>query len=237
MSELVREMFSHVDGFTVSFKKDGLANMGGGLFVREGGLFHQLHGDVLRALVDDQVRTEGHPSYGGLSGRDLMALVVGLRRVTDPAYLSHRIGQVRTLGEELRRRDLPIVTPVGGHAVYLEVDEFFRGTQMRPGDFGGVALSALLLAGFGHRTGEVGAFNFGIYDPDTGEERLPPFNYLRFAVPRLRYEAEDLRAVAEAMRVLHEARSRIPAVDVVHGRELPLRYFKARLRFREGSGT
>jgi tryptophanase len=233
IEEIVHEMLSWCDGFLVSFKKDGMVNMGGGLFLRKDGALQRSFPGLAAELTDAQVACEGNPTYGGLSGRDIMALVHGLRMSTDLAYLGHRIGQVRSLGEGLARAGVPVSLPTGGHAVYLEIDQFFADTKMKREDFGGVALSASLLAAFGHRTCELGCFSFGKVDPLTGEDRLPELNYLRFAIPRLRYEQQDIDAVVCAVDALYRLRHHISPVDIVYGRELSLRHFKARLRFRD----
>lgn len=233
VAEIVREMFSYVDGFLVSFKKDGMVNMGGGLFLRKDGRLQGKVPGLASRLTDEQIAREGNPTYGGLSGRDIMALVEGLRTSTRVDYLEHRIEQVRILGEELAARDVPVILPTGGHAVYIDIDRFFEGTAMQRGDFGGVAVSASLLAAFGHRTCELGCFAFGKVDPETGVDQLPELNFLRMAVPRLRYERQDLMAVAHAMGLLYQMRHQVSPVDIVYGRELSLRHFKARLEFRD----
>lgn len=232
IKDIVHEMFSHADGFTISFKKDGLTNMGGGLFLRAGGLFIKKYPQIPAVLLDYQILKEGHPTYGGLSGRDIMALATGLAAVTGTEYLTYRVNQVREFGEGMYSRGVPIVMPVGGHAVYIDVDKFFEGTQMKPDDFGGVALCAVLLAAYGHRACELGYFTFGQFDRVKRVEVFPEVNFVRFAVPRLRYEKQDLDAVAEAMRVLHVNREEVPGVRVTYGRELPLRHFKARFEFK-----
>jgi tryptophanase len=233
--EIVKEMFSYVDGFTISFKKDGLVNMGGGIFLRDEGLFFQKYPQIPDALMSYQITKEGHPTYGGLSGRELMALTAGLQIVVKEEYLSHRIQQVQDFGHGMHRRGLPVLRPVGGHAVYLDVDRFFSDTNMKPDDFGGISLTAVLLSAYGHRACEIGNFSFGHFDRKTGKEVHPDVNFVRFAVPRLRYEKEDLDSVAETVKLLHEHRDRIPPVEVTYGRSLPLRHFKARFRFRSKS--
>jgi len=234
--DIVKEMFSYVDGFTMSFKKDGLSNMGGGLFLREDGYFIRRYPDIPDALFNYQVMKEGHPTYGGLAGREIMALVVGLRTVTQEKYLTHRVNQVQMFGQAMVERGIPILTPAGGHAIYLDVNEFFQGTSLEPGDFAGISFTALLLAGYGHRACELGNFALGSYDEETGKTRLPEVNFVRFAIPRLRYERQDLDSVVEAVQSLHKNRDKIPAVEVTHGRELSLRHFKARFKFRAGKG-
>lgn len=233
VSDIVREMFSHIDGFTISFKKDGLVNMGGGLFFKDGGLFVTRYPQIPDALMSYQIIKEGHPTYGGLSGRELMALTVGLEIVVKEEYLSHRIQQVQDFGGSMHQKGLPVLRPVGGHAVYVDINRFFADTQMKPEDFGGISLTAVLLSAYGHRACEIGNFSFGHYDTRRGKEVSPDVNFVRFAVPRLRYEREDLDSVAEAVRILFDHRDRIPPVEVTYGRELPLRHFKARFRFKD----
>ena len=231
--EIVHEMFSYADGFTISFKKDGLSNIGGGLFLRNKGLFMSRFPKMSDKLLNWQILKEGHPTYGGMSGRDIMALVTGLQTVTKDGYLRYRISQVQRFGESMQSRGIPVVMPIGGHAVYVDVDAFFEETALNRGDYGGISLAAVLLAGYGHRACELGCFAFGQYNPDTKTETFPESNYLRFAVPRLRYEHQDLESVAEAMRIVYERRDEIPGVSVTYGRELPLRHFKARFEFKK----
>lgn len=233
IKDIVKEMFSYADGFTISFKKDGLVNMGGGLFLKDKGLFIGKYPQMLNALTDYQIIKEGNPTYGGLSGRDMMTISVGLKTATNEEYLNHRINQVRDFGEDMHRKGLPVMTPIGGHAVYLDVDMFFEGTNIRKEDFGGISLTAVLLAAYGHRACELGCFAFGSYDKENGKETFPEINFVRFAVPRLRYEKQDLDSVAEAMKALYESRHEIPPVKVTYGKELALRHFKARFEFKK----
>lgn len=230
--EIVREIFSLVDGFTISFKKDGLVNMGGGLFIRDKGIFMKKYPKICNELLDYQIVKEGHPTYGGMSGRDILALVEGLDTVVKEDYLKYRIDQVQRFGQNMSDSGIPIITPVGGHAVYLDINKFFLGTKMKPEDFGGIALTALLLSGYGHRACELGYFAFGSYDKKTHKEIHPDVNFVRFAVPRLRYEDQDLSACADAVKTLYENRDLIPKIEVVYGRDLTLRHFKARFAFR-----
>lgn len=231
LKEIVKEMFSYVDGFTISFKKDGLVNIGGGLFLRSNGLFMKKYPQIPAAILDHQIVKEGHPTYGGMSGRDIMALSVGLSIVTRQDYLDYRIRQVRDFGDKMHSFGIPVVRPIGGHAVYLDVTRFFKDTRFSKNDFAGVSLTAVLLAAFGHRAVELGNFAFGYFDAKAKKEVLPEVNFVRFAIPRLRYEREDLDAVAQAVKVLHQEKDKIPKVKVVYGRNLPLRHFKARFEF------
>lgn len=233
INEIVREMFTHADGFTISFKKDGLANMGGGLFLKKDGRAMQKHPELPDALMNMQIIKEAHPTYGGMSGRDIMALVEGLTTVTDEAYLDARIGQVQAFGQAMHDAGLPVLMPAGGHAVYLDMEQFFADTDMQSTDFGGIAFTALLLGLYGHRACELGDFAFGYTDPKTGQEVRHEVNFVRFAVPRLRYEQQDLQAVVDAVKALYDNRHQIPKIDVTFGRDLPLRHFKARFAFRQ----
>lgn len=232
IQNIVHQMFSYVDGFTISFKKDGLANMGGGLFLKKDGLFIEKYPNIPDELMNIQIIKEAHPTYGGLSGRDIMSLVEGLNTVTHEEYLSARINQVRAFGAAMHKAGLPVLMPTGGHAVYLDMQKFFADTDMQPQDFGGIAFTALLLALYGHRACELGDFAFGHVDPKSGNEVQHEVNFVRFAIPRLRYEQQDLDAVVEAVKALYDNRHHIPKIDVLFGRELPLRHFKARFSFR-----
>jgi tryptophanase len=232
VKEIVKEMFSYVDGFTISFKKDGLANMGGGLFLRDNGLFVKKYPKIPDALMTFQIVKEGNTSYGGMSGRDIMALVTGLKTIEREDYLAFRVDQIKEFGDSMLKRGIPILTPTGGHAIYIDMNKFFQDTNIKPEDFGGISFTAILLAAYGHRACELGNFAFGSYDPVTKKERFPEVNFVRFAVPRLRYEKQDLDSVAEAVKAIYDMRKEIPGVRVVYGKELPLRHFKARFEFK-----
>lgn len=231
VSEIVHEMFAPVDGFHISFKKDGLANIGGALVVRPDGLFARIrHGELLDRLISHQILSEGHPTYGGLAGRDIRAITEGLRTVVRPQYLSHRIAQVHRFGHSLRAAGIPVMEPFGGHAIYIDIDRFFAGTGATDAEFRGISLTALLLVA-GHRLCELGTYAFGSWRNGKEEPPDPRVNNVRAAIPRLAYEDQDLAACASAVRLLFENRDRIPAVRVEYGRELELRHFKSRFSF------
>ncbi len=227
---IVHEMFSYVDGFHISLKKDGLVNMGGALVVRSDGCFAGKFPGFAEGVTDYQIMVEGHPTYGGLPGRDIKAISEGLRTVTRQEYLDARIGQVERFGLQLVSQGIPIIRPVGGHAVYIDIDRFFEGTA-KDEDFKGISFTALMLIA-GHRVCELGLYAFGSYD---GKEEIPPnprVNYIRAAVPRLAYEDQDLFSLVEAARVLSENRDMIPGVNVDYGRNLSMRHFKSRFSFK-----
>jgi len=230
ITEIVHEMFRYADGFHISLKKDGLVNMGGALVIRPGGDFAKRYPSFREGLTDHQIMVEGHPTYGGLPGRDLKAISEGLRTVVRQAYLDTRIGQVGRFGDKLAERGIPIIRPVGGHAVYIDIDRFFDGAADDE-EFKGISFTALLLIA-GHRVCELGTYAFGSFD---GEKESPPdprVNYVRAAVPRLAYEDRDLLSVVEAVNVLADNRDMIPGVNVEYGRDLNLRHFKSRFSFR-----
>jgi tryptophanase len=231
VSEIVHEMFSLVDGFHISFKKDGLANIGGALVIRTSGLVTQDHCDLLGALTDHQILCEGHPTYGGLAGRDLKAITEGLRTVTDERYLDFRTAQTARFGARLDQLGIPVIKPFGGHAIYIDVDRFFAGVPgARDDRFPGIALTALLLIA-GHRLCELGVYAFGKYRDGAEIPPEPRVNNVRAAIPRLAYEDQDLAAAAETIAVLHRHRDRIPGVAVLTDRDLPLRHFKSDFAF------
>ncbi|MEO0107798.1 MAG: tryptophanase, partial [candidate division WOR-3 bacterium] len=173
ITSIVHSMFDCVDGFHISLKKDGLVNIGGALVVKENGLLDERFPTLRSLLEDHQILVEGHPTYGGLAGRDLKAAVEGLRTVVHEEYLRYRISQVHRFGErikELSGNTRIVVSPIGGHAVYLDMDEFFRGTKLKDADFPGISLTALLLIA-GHRLCELGLYAFGRFGK--GRE-IPP---------------------------------------------------------------
>ncbi len=227
IADIVREEFSYAEGFTISFKKDGLANMGGALLIRKDSKITNRYPDIFDKLRDHQILVEGHPTYGGLSGRDIMTIAVGLDTVVQERYLNGRIGQVHEFGSYMAELGIPVIEPFGGHAVYIDSDEFFKDTNIKRKDFGGISLTALLLIK-GIRLCELGAFAFGVYNPDTGEEKFPPYNFIRAAVPRNKYEIQDLYYVADCIKALYDRRDMIPKAVPVWGREKALRHFKAR---------
>jgi len=232
IEDIIKEMFEYVDGFTISFKKDGLVNMGGGLLLKDDGLFTKAYPDIQERLTDFQILVEGHPTYGGLAGRDLKGLVEGLKTVVRADYLEYRIHQVQRFGNQLTDYGVPIVKPIGAHAVYIDIDKFFEATGTKDEDLKGQAFTDLLLIA-GHRVGELGLYTFGKYKEGKEIPPDPRVNLVRIAIPRLVYEDQDLLAVAEAIKVLHDNNEKIPGVEVVYGKELRLRHFKSRFRFKD----
>ena len=232
IAEVVRLMFEPVDGFHVSLKKDGLVNMGGCLVVREDGLLVKRYPELRARVVGHQILVEGHPTYGGLAGRDLKGVVEGLKTVVHEEYLTYRINQVQQFGAAVDEQcgASVVVKPVGGHAIYLDLDQFFAGTKLRDDQFPGVSLTALLLIA-GHRMCELGVYSFGKYADGHEIGPDPRVNNVRAAVPRLCYEDSDLQSAAEAVGILYRRRDKIPGIEVVYGQDRPMRHFISRFRF------
>jgi tryptophanase len=231
ISKIIKEMFKYADGFSISFKKDGLANIGGGLFFRDKGIFHKRFSnekDIGILLKERQILVFGNDSYGGLSGRDIMALTVGLYEVIDEYYLKDRIEQIKYLAEKLSENHVPVFLPPGGHAVYLNMDKFFENTDMKINDFGGVGFTLELIKHYGIRACELGPFTFE-WDRKTVEERKGILNFVRFAVPRNVYSQEHLDYTIAAVTELYKNKTKIPKVKVIRGEELRLRHFQSGL--------
>jgi len=219
--EIARELFSYGDGCTMSAKKDGLANIGGFLGLNN----EQWVQDVTNMLI----LVEGFPTYGGLAGRDLEAMARGLREVLDEDYLRFRIGQVRYLGEMLENAGVPILKPVGGHAVYLNAKEFLP--HIRPEEFPAQALAVALYREYGIRGVEIGTVMFGKKDPATGRTIHPELEMVRLAIPRRVYTNMQITYVAESINELYRQRDSISGLRMTY--EAPvLRHFTARFEER-----
>lgn len=184
--EIVQEMFSYADGCTMSAKKDGLVNMGGFLAFNDENLADQAKNML--------ILTEGFPTYGGLSGRDLEALAVGLEEVLDLDYLSYRIQQVEYLGERLLKNGFPIIEPTGGHAVYIDAGTLLP--HVRPENFPAHALSIELYREGGIRTVEIGSVMFGKKEV-SGRFRPAVLELVRLAIPRRVYTMSHMDYIAE----------------------------------------
>jgi tryptophanase len=233
IQEIVRRMFALADGFTISLKKDGMANIGGAFCFRDRGVFHRKFSspelDVGIAIKEKQIVTFGNDSYGALSGRDIMAVTVGLYEVVKQPYLIRRIEQTRRMAAKMAARGVPTILPPGGHAVYIDMGRFFDGMDMKTGDFGGVGFVIELLRHYGIRACELGPFAFE-WDMKSEEARKGILNLVRFAIPRNAYNEEHIDYTVAAVEELHEKRHLIPKVEVCRGRELHLRHFQSGLK-------
>jgi len=183
--DIVREMASLADGMTMSAKKDPMGNIGGWLAMDD----DELARDCRNLLI----LTEGFPTYGGLAGRDLEALAQGLREVVDHDYLRYRIRSTEYLGEALRRAGLPVLTPIGGHAVYVDARALLP--QIPPLEYPGQALAVALYEVGGVRSCEIGTVMFG-RQPD-GSEVAAALDLVRLAIPRRTYTQSHIDYVIE----------------------------------------
>jgi tyrosine phenol-lyase len=217
VEEIARELFSYADGCTFSAKKDGLANIGGFVATNDDRLAEQ-EKDLL-------ILTEGFPTYGGLAGRDLDAIAVGLEEVVDEDYLEYRLASVRYLGEHVARAGVPIIQPPGGHAVYLDAAALLP--QVPPLELPGQALAAELYLEGGIRGVEIGTVMFGRRDPETGEEQPGPMELVRLAIPRRVYTQSHMDYVVEVILDVFARRDQIGGFRITH--QAPsLRHFSAR---------
>jgi len=229
---IVQEMFSYIEGFTISFKKDGLANIGGGFFFRDKGTFHKkfsIKEDIGIKLKEKQILTFGNDSYGAMSGRDIMALAIGLYEVVQEPYLNERKFQVRNFARKLAQNNVPVILPAGGHAVYLNMDKFFEDSDTKPDDFRGVGFTIELIRHYGIRAAELGPFAFE-WDKKSPDQRKGVLNLVRFAVPRNVYGPSHIDYAVAAIIELYNNRNKIPRVTISRGAKLRLRHFQTGLQ-------
>jgi tyrosine phenol-lyase len=217
LAAIVKELCGYTDGAWMSAKKDGLVNIGGWLAVNDAGLY-----ETLRNLV---VVYEGLYTYGGMAGRDMEAMALGLVESMQQDYMQARIGQVRYLGALLRGWDLPIVEPIGGHAVYLDARRFYP--HLPQDEFPAQTLVAELYLEAGIRAAERGTLSAG-RDPLTGLNHHPRLELVRLTIPRRVYTQSHMDVVAEAVKALHDAREGVRGLKLVYEPKL-LRFFEARL--------
>jgi tryptophanase len=215
--EIAREIFSLADGCTMSAKKDGLANIGGFLATNDAALAERE-----RNLL---ILTEGFPTYGGLAGRDLDAIAVGLHEALDEDYLLYRITSTTYLGEHISRAGVPIVQPPGGHAVYIDAGAFFPHIPAL--ELPGQSLVVELYREAGIRAVEIGTVMFGRRDPATGVETPGPMELVRLAIPRRVYTQSHIDYVVEAVLNVWERRGKVQGYRFTE--QAPyLRHFTAR---------
>ena len=233
---IATEMFSYCDAFTMSAKKDGHANMGGMLAFRDKGLFWKnfsdfnedgsMKMDVGVRLKVKQISCYGNDSYGGMSGRDMMALAVGLKESCNFNYLDERIAQCNYLAEGFYDAGVKgVILPAGGHGVYINMTEFFDGKRSHE-SFAGQGFSMELLRRYGIRTSELGDYSME-YDQKTPEQQAEVCNVVRFAINRSQLTQQHLDYVIEAVSELYKDRENIPNMRIVSGRSLPMRHFHA----------
>lgn len=212
--QIAQEMFSYADGMTMSAKKDALVNMGGWL-----------------ALNDDQwamearnllILTEGFPTYGGLSGRDLEAMAIGLQEVVEEDYLQYRIASTTYLGNALDKMGIPIVKPVGGHAVYIDARAMLP--HIDPLQYPGQALAIEMYRVGGIRACEIGTVMFG-RQPD-GSEKPAAMDLVRMAIPRRVYTQSHIDYCIEVLEEVYQNKDKLKGVRITWEPPM-LRHFTA----------
>jgi len=208
--EIAREMFSHADGCTMSAKKDGMANIGGFLCTNDDTLAQQ-EKDLL-------ILTEGFPTYGGLAGRDLEAIAVGLNEALEEEYLEYRIASTAFLGNHIASEGVPIVQPPGGHAIYIDARAFLPHIPAER--FPGVALANELYLEGGIRSGEIGTLMFGEH---------AKMDLVRLAIPRRAYTQSHIEYVVEVILDVWRKREQIRGYEITQQAKF-LRHFSARLK-------
>ena len=221
-SDIARELFSLAHGCTMSAKKDGMSNIGGFLAMNDESL--------ARRCRTRLVLTEGFPTYGGLAGYDLEAIAVGLKEALDEDYLRYRIRSIEYLGEKLLAAGIPIVTPTGGHALYLDARRWLPHIPQH--EYPAWALSCVLYVEGGIRAAEIGSVMFG-RQPD-GSERAADLELVRLAFPRRVYTQSHVDYVAEVLLYVNSLAPRIRGVRMLDAPEV-LRHFTA--TFAPAGGT
>ncbi|MDX6704390.1 MAG: tryptophanase [Solirubrobacteraceae bacterium] len=214
VADIVRDMAALADGMTMSAKKDGLANIGGWLALRDDQLAERC-----RNLL---ILTEGFPTYGGLAGRDLDAIAQGLREVVEHDYLRYRIRSTAYLGDALHAAGVPVVRPIGGHAVYIDAGALLP--QIPPLQYPGQALACALYTEGGVRGCEIGSVMFG-----RREDREEPaaVELVRLAIPRRTYTQSHIDYVIEVVLAVAARASELRGLRIVHDPPM-LRHFTAR---------
>jgi tyrosine phenol-lyase len=216
VAEILLEFCSYTDGAWMSAKKDNLVNIGGWLAVNDDAVYEEL-----RNLV---VVYEGLHTYGGMSGRDMEALAIGIEESVSDDHIRARIGQVRYLGELLVDWDVPIVLPVGGHAIFLDARRFYP--HLPQDAFPAQTLAAELYLDSGVRSMERGIASAG-RDPATGDHIRPKLELTRLTIPRRVYTQAHMDVVAESVKAVYDARERATGLRMVYEPRY-LRFFQAR---------
>ncbi len=222
IKEIIREMFDYVDGCTMSSKKDALVPIGGFIAVRD----KQLYED----LANINILFEGFKTYGGMSGATMEMLAQGLRETTDFEYLKDRIGLVQYLGDGLKKKGIPIVEPVGGHAVFVDARKFYKGT-IPEDQFPAQALTAYLYIEAGVRAVEIGSCLKG-RDPITGKNKHADMDLMRLTIPRRRYNKEHMDVVINALDFLYKNRKGAKGLEIIKESEprVGIRHFSVRFK-------
>lgn len=217
IKEIVKETFSYADGCSVSAKKDAIANIGGFLCTNDDNL--------AKKKKDLLILTEGFPTYGGLSGRDLEAVAYGLKEVIEEDYLQYRIESTKYLGKKLNELGIPIINPPGGHAIYIDAQKFLPHIPVE--HFPGQALACQMYIEGGIRTSEIGSLMFGGKDKD-GKIFYAQNELVRLAIPRRTYTQSHIDYVIEVMASIKDKSNKIKGLKIIY-ESRTLRHFTAKL--------
>jgi tyrosine phenol-lyase len=216
VADIVKDLCASSDGCTMSAKKDPLANIGGFLAVNDL--------EVAEAARNLLVAFEGLHTYGGMSGRDMEAVAIGIEESVQDEHIRARIGQVLYLGEKIRQAGVPIVLPIGGHGIFLDARAFLPHVPQE--HYPAQALAAAIYLDSGIRAMERGMVSAG-RDAITGEERKPKLELVRLTIPRRVYTQAHMDVTAESVCTVYEERDRIRGLRMTHEPKL-LRFFQAR---------
>lgn len=217
VKEIAQEIFSLADGCLFSAKKDAFVNMGGFLAFNDSNLAEK--------VKNLEILTEGFPTYGGLAGRDLEAIAQGLKEIVDEHYLKYRITSTKYLGESLIKAGIPLLTPIGGHAVYINARKFLPHIPLN--QFPGHALACALYLEGGIRTCEIGSLMFGKKDLN-GNEIPHVMDLVRLAIPRRVYTQAHIDFVVEVLTYVFKHREEIKGIKIISEPNY-LRHFSAKM--------
>lgn len=218
VKKILFEFCSYADGAWMSGKKDHLVNIGGWVAVNDDKVF-----DKLRNLV---VVYEGLHTYGGMAGRDMEAMAIGIKESVQDAHINARIGQIRYLGQLLEDWGIPIVKPIGGHAVFLDAKAFYP--NMPQDQFPAQVLASEIYLDSGVRGMERGIVSAG-RDPKTGEHRYPKLELVRLTIPRRVYTEAHMEVIAESIKSVWDNRAKAKGLEMVYEPDY-LRFFQARFK-------
>ena len=213
--EIAQRMFALTDGAVMSAKKDALVNMGGFLALKNEAL--------AEACVNLLIITEGFATYGGLSGRDMEAIAIGLQEIFDPYYLDYRIKSTQFLGRKMHELGVPLMLPIGGHAVYVDAKKLYP--HIPSNEYPGQALVCELYKLAGIRTVEIGSVMFGTYNAD-GTLHPAPMELVRLAIPRRVYTQSHIEYVIETFAEIMKRRDTVRGVKITKEPRF-LRHFTA----------
>ncbi len=217
VKEIVQEIFSYADGMTMSAKKDAFANMGGWLALNDD--------DWATQALNRLILTEGFPTYGGLSGRDLECIAVGLNEIIDEDYLHYRIRSIEYITEALDKIGIPVMKPAGGHAVFIDARKMLPHIPAL--QFPGQALAVALYLTGGIRCAEIGSFMFG-RQPD-GSEKPAAMELVRLAIPRRVYTQSQADYIIECFEQIHREADKMSGLEI-SWEPKAMRHFTSRLR-------